>query len=66
MVDPDGSRRRLNPNRTYNVYFYDSVAGGGRHYDHAIVSPVGKTGRRRRWTSRWATSSRSSSSGRTA
>jgi 2',3'-cyclic-nucleotide 2'-phosphodiesterase (5'-nucleotidase family)/predicted AlkP superfamily phosphohydrolase/phosphomutase len=33
-----------NPNRTYNVYFYDSVTGGGVHYDHAIVSPVGKTG----------------------
>ena len=33
-----------NPGRTYNVYFYDSVTGGGVHYDHAIVSPVGKTG----------------------
>ena len=33
-----------NPNRTYNVYFYDSVIGGGVNYDHAIVSPVGKTG----------------------
>jgi 2',3'-cyclic-nucleotide 2'-phosphodiesterase (5'-nucleotidase family)/predicted AlkP superfamily phosphohydrolase/phosphomutase len=33
-----------NPNRTYNVYFYDSVAGGGVKYNHAIVSPVGKTG----------------------
>ena len=33
-----------NPNRTYNVYFYDSVTGGGAHYDHAIVAPVGKTG----------------------
>ncbi len=33
-----------NPNRTYNVYFYDSVVGGGANYDHAIVSPVGKTG----------------------
>jgi 2',3'-cyclic-nucleotide 2'-phosphodiesterase (5'-nucleotidase family)/predicted AlkP superfamily phosphohydrolase/phosphomutase len=33
-----------NPNRTYNVYFYDSVNGGGVNYDHAIVSPVGKTG----------------------
>ena len=33
-----------NPNRTYNVYFYDSVIGGGAKYDHAIVSPVGKTG----------------------
>src|SRR5215212_9824714 len=33
-----------NPNRTYNVYFYDSVSGGGVNYDHAIVSPVGKTG----------------------
>ena len=32
-----------NPNRTYNVYFYDSVTGGGANYDHAIVSPVGKT-----------------------
>jgi 2',3'-cyclic-nucleotide 2'-phosphodiesterase (5'-nucleotidase family) len=34
----------LNPNRTYNVYFYDSVTGGGANYNHAIVSPVGKTG----------------------
>jgi 2',3'-cyclic-nucleotide 2'-phosphodiesterase (5'-nucleotidase family)/predicted AlkP superfamily phosphohydrolase/phosphomutase len=33
-----------NPARTYNVYFYDSVTGGGANYDHAIVSPVGKTG----------------------
>jgi 2',3'-cyclic-nucleotide 2'-phosphodiesterase (5'-nucleotidase family)/predicted AlkP superfamily phosphohydrolase/phosphomutase len=33
-----------NPNRLYNVYFYDSVTGGGVKYDHAIVSPVGKTG----------------------
>jgi 2',3'-cyclic-nucleotide 2'-phosphodiesterase (5'-nucleotidase family) len=33
-----------NPNRTYNVYFYDSVTGGGVNYNHAIVSPVGKTG----------------------
>jgi 2',3'-cyclic-nucleotide 2'-phosphodiesterase (5'-nucleotidase family) len=33
-----------NPTRTYNVYFYDSVTGGGANYDHAIVSPVGKTG----------------------
>jgi 2',3'-cyclic-nucleotide 2'-phosphodiesterase (5'-nucleotidase family)/predicted AlkP superfamily phosphohydrolase/phosphomutase len=33
-----------NPARTYNVYFYDSVIGGGANYDHAIVSPVGKTG----------------------
>jgi hypothetical protein len=33
-----------NLNRTYNVYFYDSVSGGGVNYDHAIVSPVGKTG----------------------
>jgi 2',3'-cyclic-nucleotide 2'-phosphodiesterase (5'-nucleotidase family)/predicted AlkP superfamily phosphohydrolase/phosphomutase len=33
-----------NPNRVYNVYFYDSVTGGGVRYDHAIVSPVGKTG----------------------
>ena len=33
-----------NPNRTYNVYFYDSVVGGGANYNHAIVSPVGKTG----------------------
>jgi len=33
-----------NPTRTYNVYFYDSVSGGGVNYDHAIVSPVGKTG----------------------
>jgi len=33
-----------NPNRTYNVYFYDSVTDGGVAYDHAIVSPIGKTG----------------------
>ncbi len=33
-----------NPSRTYNVYFYDSVTGGGVKYDHAVVSPVGKTG----------------------
>ena len=33
-----------NPNRTYNVYFYDSQTGGGVKYDRAIVSPVGKTG----------------------
>jgi 2',3'-cyclic-nucleotide 2'-phosphodiesterase (5'-nucleotidase family) len=33
-----------NPNRTYNVYIYDSVVGGGVVYDHVIVSPVGKTG----------------------
>ena len=33
-----------NPNRTYNVYLYDSVVGGGVAYDHVIVSPVGKTG----------------------
>jgi 2',3'-cyclic-nucleotide 2'-phosphodiesterase (5'-nucleotidase family) len=33
-----------NPTRTYNVYFYDSVTGGGANYDHAVVSPVGKTG----------------------
>ena len=33
-----------NPNRTYNVYIYDSVVGGGVAYDHVIVSPVGKTG----------------------
>jgi hypothetical protein len=33
-----------NPNRTYNVYLYDSIANGTVAYDHAIVSPVGKTG----------------------
>src|SRR4051794_5416971 len=33
-----------NPSRTYNVYFYDSVVGGGASYNHAIVSPAGKTG----------------------
>src|SRR6266542_5650368 len=33
-----------NPNRVYNVYFYDSVTGGGVNYDHAVVSPLGKTG----------------------
>ena len=30
--------------RTYNVYLYDGVTGGGANYDHVIVSPVGKTG----------------------
>ena len=49
-----------NPNRVYNVYFYDSVADGGVNYDHAIVSPVGKTGTGCRSTSRSATSARSS------
>jgi 2',3'-cyclic-nucleotide 2'-phosphodiesterase (5'-nucleotidase family)/predicted AlkP superfamily phosphohydrolase/phosphomutase len=38
------STSSLNPNRTYNLYFYDSVTGGGVAYDHVIVSPVGKTG----------------------
>ena len=33
-----------NPTRTYTVYFYDSVTGGGAKYAHAIVSPVDKTG----------------------
>ena len=33
-----------NPNRTYNVYFYDSNVNGTPAYDHAVVSPVGKTG----------------------
>ncbi len=33
-----------NPSRTYNVYFYDSVVDGSVAYNHAIVSPVGKTG----------------------
>src|SRR5215208_3082806 len=33
-----------NPNRTYNVYFYDGNVNGTAAYDHAIVSPVGKTG----------------------
>src|SRR5262245_62031856 len=33
-----------NPSRTYNVYFYDSITGGGANYDRAVVSPVGKTG----------------------
>ncbi len=33
-----------NPNRTYNVYFYDGNVNGIAAYDHAIVSPVGKTG----------------------
>ncbi len=33
-----------NPTRIYNVYFYDSVTDGAAAYDHAIVSPVGKTG----------------------
>src|SRR5262245_56996959 len=33
-----------NPDRVYNLYFYDSVAGGDAAFDHVIVSPVGKTG----------------------
>ena len=33
-----------NLNRTYNVYFYDSVVDGNVVYDHVVVSPVGKTG----------------------
>ena len=33
-----------NPSRTYNVYFYDSNVNGTAAYDHAIVSPVDKTG----------------------
>lgn len=33
-----------NENRTYNVYFYDSLSNGVARYDHAIVSPVGKSG----------------------
>ena len=44
MDDHDSTFAAQNPNRTYNVYFYDSVTGGGVNYDHAIVSPVGKTG----------------------
>ena len=43
MADPSTFAAQ-NPNRTYNVYFYDSVNGGGAKYDRAIVSPVGKTG----------------------
>ena len=41
---PTTVRRARTRTATYNVYFYDSVAGGGVNYDHAIVSPVGKTG----------------------
>jgi 2',3'-cyclic-nucleotide 2'-phosphodiesterase (5'-nucleotidase family)/predicted AlkP superfamily phosphohydrolase/phosphomutase len=41
VVPPTGC---TNLNRTYNVYFYDSVVGGGANYNHAIVSPAGKTG----------------------
>ena len=44
VVDPVERSPAQNPNRTYNVYFYDSVTGGGANYDHAIVCPVGKTG----------------------
>src|SRR3954468_13052733 len=33
-----------NPNRVYNVYFYDSVVNGTVKYDHAIISPGGKSG----------------------
>jgi 2',3'-cyclic-nucleotide 2'-phosphodiesterase (5'-nucleotidase family) len=33
-----------NVNRTYNVYFYDSVNDATINYDRAIVSPVGRTG----------------------
>src|SRR5262245_8768739 len=42
--DPAPPVNCTNINRTYNVYFYDSVTGGGANYDRAIVSPVGKTG----------------------
>ena len=50
-----------NPNRTYNVYFYDSVVDGSVKYDHAIVSPSRQVGRGAcRSTSRSATSCRSS------
>ena len=29
LGDPDSTFAAQNPNRTYNVYFYDSVTGGG-------------------------------------
>ena len=65
-VAPTRCRRRSprqNPNRTYDVYFYDSVVGGGASYDRVIVSPVGKNGAAPSITSPSATSRRSSSSG---
>ena len=42
--DPTPPVNCTNVNRTYNVYFYDSVVDGNVVYDHAVVSPVGKTG----------------------
>jgi len=30
-----------NPNRTYNVYLYDSIADGIAAYDHAILVRAG-------------------------
>ena len=32
-----------NPNRTYNLYFYDSNVNGAAAYDHVIVATNGKT-----------------------
>src|SRR5262245_57553303 len=43
-ADPTPPVNCTNLNRTYNVYFYDSVVNGTAAYDRAIVSPVGKTG----------------------
>jgi 2',3'-cyclic-nucleotide 2'-phosphodiesterase (5'-nucleotidase family) len=42
--DPSPPINCTNVNRTYNVYLYDSVVDGNVAYDHAVVSPVGKTG----------------------
>src|SRR3954453_7280201 len=33
-----------NPNRIYNVYFYDSNVNGPPAYDHAVVATTGKNG----------------------
>src|SRR3954462_12133301 len=38
------STNGANPARQYSVYFYDSTADATVNYDHAVVSPVGKSG----------------------
>jgi len=43
-TDPVPPVNCTNLNRTYNVYLYDSLVDGNVAYDHAVVSPVGKTG----------------------
>ena len=41
----DSTFAAQNPNRIYDVYFYDSVTDGGATYDHAIVEPGRQDGR---------------------